>query len=75
MTALVEPSLWPMARATFKRVVYVELQIMLSGAELECVFDTFDRDRSGLVDYKETIHYLFSDLSSPTKPLPPPIFV
>ncbi len=65
----------PMDRATFKRVVYVELQIMLSGAELECVFDTFDRDRSGLVDYKETIHYLFSDLSSPTKPLPPPIFV
>ena len=54
----------PMDRKCFRHVFQVELGISLSLRELEAIFEQFDRDQSGAVDYRECIHYLFSNLAS-----------
>ena len=49
----------PMAPSQFKQVTAVELQVSLSKVELEAIFEHFDRDDSGTIDYKEVVHVLF----------------
>ena len=52
----------PMDRLHLRQVVQVELGTKLKTVELEAIFETFDRDQSGTVDFQEVVHVLFSGL-------------
>ena len=52
----------PMERSHLRQVMHVELGTKLKNVELDAIFEIFDRDHSGSVDFQEVVHVLFSDL-------------
>ena len=54
----------PMDKSELKQIIRVELGTTLSKVELDRIFQTFDHDLSGRINYREVIQHLYSDLGN-----------